>query len=464
MEEVAADGRSVRRGDAWEPCELRREVLEVKGRSPVTEEVLVTPRGPIIGPALAGDLGSLSLSAVWLQARPARGFLRCHEAHSYEEFRAAFEHWPLLSQGVAYADEAGTVAYRLVGEVPVRRSGWGTLPLRAADPDSGWLEENVPFESMPETRDPAGGFVATANNKPAAEDAGGPFLGVDWLDGYRAGRISAALEHRDDWDLESTLRLQLDQVSLPWREVRDVVLGLPPVTEDARLGLRLLAGWDGVVSADSAPATIYVRFAAAMARRIASARAPGAAVWALGRSFADLLPSSTFAAGRSSRVLRRLREQPPGWFERGWPEEMADALSEVVSKLRADRGPEPKEWAWGSVRPLTLEHPVGSVKALAPVFNRGPYAWGGDGNTVSQASGGGRPGTAQVIASLRFAVECGDWDNARFVLPGGQSGNPFSRHYDDMVPLWLEGEGVPIPWSLEAVAAAAVETLYLRPL
>jgi penicillin amidase len=143
---------------------------------------------------------------------------------------------------------------------------------------------------------------------------------------------------------------------------------------------------------------------------------------------------------------------------------MLDALGEVVTKLRADHGPMPENWAWGKLRPLTLEHPFGAVKALAPVFNRGPFPWGGDGNTVSQASGGGRPGVPQVIASLRIAIEAGDWDNARFVLPGGQSGNPFSRHYDDLLPLWLRGEGVPIPWTEDAVAAATVTTLRLEPL
>ena len=464
IEEVGPDGQSVRRGDAWEPCQLRREVIAVKGKSPVTEEVLVTPRGPIVGPALAGEVGAISLSAVWLQAKPARGFLQAHKARSYGEFRAEFAQWPLLNQGVVYGDEGGTIAYRLVGEAPLRRAGWGTLPLPASGAATGWEDGGVPFESMPESRDPASGFVVTANNKPAPDAETDAFLGVDWLDGYRAGRITASLAHRDDWDLASTLRLQLDQVSLPWREIRDIILALPAATDEARLALRLLGDWDGVVSADSPGATVYERFLSAMARRIANARAPGSAVWALGRGFAELLPASTFAAGRSSRVLRRLREQPPGWFDRGWPEEILDALSEVVAKLRTDHGPRPESWAWGKVRPLTLEHPVGSIKALAPVFNRGPYAWGGDGNTVSQASGGGRPGQPQIIASLRFAVEAGDWESARFVLPGGQSGNPFSKHYDDLLPLWLRGQGVSIPWSPEAVAAATVETLRLEPL
>ncbi len=459
VEEVTQDGRSVRRGDGFEPCELRRELIKVRGRSAVTEDVLVTPRGPIIGPALRGDVGAISMRAVWLDVRPARGFTRLHKVRSFEALRAEFTEWPLLSQNVVYADEAGHIGWQLVGEVPLRRKGWGTLPFAGSDPETGWFDEGVPFEAMPHAADPESGYFVTANNKPAQDDAAAPFLGVDWLDGYRAARIDAALGHRDDWDLESTRRLQMDEVSLPWREIRDIILGLQATDEDGRLALRMLAKWDGVVSADASGAAIHERFLGNMARRIARARAPGAAEWALGRGFADLAPVSTFAAGRSSRVLRRLKEQPAGWFD-SWREEMLAALADVVRELRQSHGPRPEQWAWGKVRPLTLPNPLGRAKALAPVFNRGPFAWGGDGNTVSQASGNDQA----VIASLRFVVEAGDWENARFVLPGGQSGNPFSPHYDDMLPLWRRGEGVPIAWSPEAVYDASVEALRLEPM
>jgi penicillin amidase len=459
IEEVAQDGRSVRRGDGFEPCEVRRETIAVRGRSPVTEDVLVTPRGPVIGPALRGELGAISMRAAWLDAKPARGFLLAHKARSFEAFRAEFAQWPLLNQNVVYADESGKIAYQLVGEVPVRRKGHGTLPLPASDPETGWQDDGVPFESMPHAEDADAGYLVTANNKAAQDDESGPFLGVDWLDGYRAARIDAALGHRDDWDVESTLRLQIDEVSLPWREIHDIILGLPAVEEEARYALRLLGEWDGVVSQDSAAATVYERFLGNMARRIARARAPGAAEWALGRGFSDLMPVSTFYAGRSSRVIRRLKEQPAGWFE-SWQDEMLAALAEVVRELRDQCGQMPEDWAWGRVRPIALPNPVGRVSNLAPVFNRGPFPWGGDSNTVSQA-GGSNPA---VIASLRFAVEVGDWENARFVLPGGQSGNPFSPHYDDMLPLWRLGEGVPIAWSQEAIYDASVEALRLEPM
>jgi penicillin G amidase len=461
IETVGPDGHSVRRGEGYEPCELRREVIEVRGKSSVTEQVLVTSRGPVIGPALQGEFGAVSMRAVWLDAKPARGFLTTHKSRSFEAFRAEFEQWPLLSQNVAYADETGRIAWQLVGEVPRRRKGWGTLPRHASDPETGWHEDGVPFADMPHAVDPEAGYVVTANNKPAQDDESAPYLGVDWLDGYRAGRIDAALGHRDDWDVASTLRLQMDQLSLPWRDVHDIIIGLHAATEEARVALQLLADWDGVVSAESAAGTIFERFLGSMARRIARARAPVSSDWALGRGFADLAPASTFAAGRSSRVLRRLREQPHGWFD-SWPEEMLAALAEVVTNLRRDFGPLPEDWSWGKVRPLTLPHPFGRMEALAPAFNRGPIPWGGDGNTVSQASGGANG--PMIIASLRFVVEVGDWDNARFVLPGGQSGNPFSPHYDDMLALWQRGEGVPIAWSQEAIYDSAVEALRLEPL
>jgi penicillin G amidase len=459
IEELGPDGRSVRRGAGYEPCEVRREVIQVRGRSPVTEDVLVTPRGPVISPAMDGGLPALSLRTVWLDARPARGFTQLHKVHSFSALQKEFEQWPMLSQNLVYADTSGDIGWQLVGEVPVRRSGYGTLPARAADETTGWLPEAVSVQELPSLRNPEAGFVATANNQPV-QGEGSPYLGSDWMDGYRAGRIAEALSDRRDWDVASTLQLQMDTVSLPWRDLRDIIFELQPHSDAVQQAQTLLKDWDGRMAVDSEAAAVFAGFLHEMARRIARSRAPDAADWALGKGFTPLMPGTTFTGGRASRVVRRLIEQPAGWFERGWPAEMADALGAAVESLKQRRGPETANWGWGHVRPLTLEHPLGQVKPLAPLFNRGPFPWGGDGNTVSQA-GGTSP---MVIASLRAVIPVGDWDEARFVLPGGQSGNPFSPHYDDLLPLWQRGEGVPIAWSREALSSATVTRLTLSPL
>ena len=62
-----------------------------------------------------------------------------------------------------------------------------------------------------------------------------------------------------------------------------------------------------------------------------------------------------------------------------------------------------------------------------------------------------------------MVLDVGVWDRSLFSLPGGQSGNPLSPHYRDLLPFWLEGTGAPIAWTREAVEAATVETLLLRP-
>ena len=465
LEEVAPEGRSVRRGSSFEACEIRLETIEVRGKAALREEVLVTPRGPIITPALEGDFPAISLRAVWLDAKPARGFLSVHTSRSFETFRREFEQWPLLNQNVAYADAGGTIAWQLVGEVPARRKGWGTLPQAGWDIDTGWNEAGVAFEEMPHSVDPEIGLIASANNKPAADDAG-PYLGVDWLDGYRAARIFEVLASRQDWDVAGNLSLQMDQTSVAWREVRDVILAATPADADAGEALQLLKDWDGVIAANSAAATIYERLIAEIWQRVGQARAPKAWKWALGRGFSELLPLTTFAAGRSSRLLQLIREQPHGWFIQPWPAVIAESLSKITRDLRAKHGKKHSSWIWGTVRPLELEHPLGRIKVFASIFNRGPFAWGGDSNTVSQAGTTPlRPASNPLaIASMRLVIDVGSWEDSRFSLPGGQSGNPFSPHYDDLLGYWLRGEGVPIAWEPTAVAAATRRRLELLPL
>ncbi len=465
LEQPGPDRHSVRRGDAFEPCEVRRETIEIRGKAAVTEEVLVTPRGPIISPALDGDFPALSLRAVWLDAKPARGFLTVHKAQSLAAFRHELEQWPLLSQNVAYADTDGNIAWQLAGEVPVRNKGWGTIPQAGWDAETGWRDSGVAFNQMPHSINPDSGLIASANNKPSPDDSG-PFLGVDWLDGYRATRIFSELESRNDWDVAANLTLQMDQTSLTWREVRDAILAAPALDSDAGEALGLLEAWDGVLTAGSAAATIYQRLLAEIWQRVAQARAPNASRWALGQGFVDLMPLTTFAAGRSSRLLRLLREQPEGWFDQPWPAVIAETLAAIIRSLRAEKGPDHSGWSWGTLRSLTLEHPLGRISFLASTFNRGPFAWGGDGNTISQAGTTSlRPtGNPLAIASMRMVVDVGAWENASFSMPGGQSGNPFSPHYDDLLPLWLNGDGVPIAWSRSAVEASTQQRLELAPI
>lgn len=463
LEEIGADGRSVRQGSGFVACEVRSEVIRVKGQPDVREDVLITPRGPIIGPALAGSPAAIALRAMWLEPRPFK-VPRPHCARSFDEVRHGFARYPVGSMNVAYADSAGTIGWQLVGDLPRRRKGWGTIPLPGWDADVGWEDDPVPFEQMPHVANPETGFVASANNQPSV-DGHGPFLGVDWIDGYRQARIVEVLGARRDWDVRQMLALQMDQYSLPWRELCDLILAAPAATAEAREAQSMLAQWNGVVSADSPAAAVFELFLTEMIQRVVQAKAKRARDSALGKGVSPLGPHAILALRRVGHLVRLARLQPSGWFQRTWGEEIADALTTVVRRLRERHRSDPQQWRWGDLRQLTLRHPFGERAPFQRVFNLGPLPWGGDANTVAQASVDllEPTGNPIAIASLRMVIDLSDWEACRYALPGGQSGNPVSPHYDDLLPFWSRGDGVPIAWAAAAIDRVARVTLQLVP-
>ena len=464
LEQVAPDGRSVLDGERWRSCQVLREEIAVKGRSePVVEEVLITPRGPLIGPALEGEAGAISIRAVWLEPHPLRGLLDVHRCRSFDQFRQVWEDWPALSLNMVYADVGDTIGWQLTGTAPRRRQGHGLLPQPGWEPESAWLPDPVPFADMPCAQNPQQGLIVTANANPTA--AAEPFLGADWIEGYRQDRIVELLRERSDWDLAGYAELQRDVFSVPWRELQEHVLGVPGPDPDAARGLSLLRDWDGRVEAGSAAAAVFEIWQAEMVRRVCQAKAPNSWEWAAGKGFQVLAPHSIFMVRRTGHLVRLLRERPGGWFEEGWPVEVAAALAAAVRELERRFGPDPAAWGWGAYRRLTLLHPLGARKPLDRVFNLGPFPWGGDSNTVAQASvdptdPAANPG---FIQSLRMLVDVGRFEDSRWILPGGQSGNPLSPHYDDQLPLWLRGEGIPIAFGAEEVRSSTERSLSLLP-
>lgn len=462
IEQIGADGRSVREANGFQPCTIRRETIRVRGAGAVVEEVLETPRGPIVSPALTCAGPALSLRAVWLDPLPVRGLLEVHRCRSLDEFRDLFRQWPCLSLNMVYADVTGRIAWQLVGQSPVRKSGAGLTPQAGWLPNIGWEYEYIAFDQMPHQIDPQCGYVASANNHPDP-DGQGPYLGNDFLDDYRRDAIVEHLAARKDWSVHAVQGLQMNVLSLPWRQMRDPVMRAAPRNKPGILAWEVLRAWDGHVRADSAGAAVFELFVSFIVRRIATAKAPAGFAWELGRR-ACMPGNNLFYCRRFHHLVGLLREQPPGWFE-SWPDEIAAALSLAGAKLIQQCGDQPQQWKWGELRRLTLRHPLlQNIPILRSIFNEGRIPVGGDTDTILQAAvvSSDPLADADNIPGMRMVIDVGNWSASRFVIAGGQSGNPLSPHFLDMLPFWQRGEGVPIAWTQEEVAMAARQTLSLE--
>jgi penicillin amidase len=457
------DPRRFRRGEGWEQARVVVEEIRVKGQPRWrTEEVLLSSNGVVLTDVLPGGQATVSLRAATLE--PGRTFgagMRLMRARGWEEFRAAMADWSSPSLGVAYADAEGSVAFQLVGQVPRRQRGDGSVPVPGWDPAFAW-RGYVPFEELPSRLNPPEGYVATANNKPHGE--GYPYsIGVDWSDAYRVGRIVELLRDREKHDRTTFRAIQLDATSLAARafvvEVGRILADEQPIDPLEREALRVLLGWDGELASDSAPAAIYELFRIKLLRFLLSPQLGDLVDVYLGAAPGGGAGGSSYAWRQSSRLLAAMAdaEWPEKRGHRGltWRDVLLICLGDAVTQLRIAQSEEIGCWAWGRLHELAFEHPLAKVAPLKRLFNRGPYPVGGDVDTPMQIGAAAyRPdGPVSWVPSYRQIVDFGDVREAQSMHTTGQSGHQGSKHYADLIPMWLAGEYHPMFWERADVEA-----------
>lgn len=469
----------------WLRAELVREEIAIKGqREPTAIEVRVTRHGPVIDDAAgaiharAGQgngLAHTSLALRWTALDPnpslSRAVLRLNRARDYDEFRAALTDWDCPPQNFVYADVDGHIAYTLAGRLPIRARGDGQLPVPGWDGEYEWIGF-IPPAALPASLDPPSGAAVTANNRIAAADY--PFhhaLHGEWLNPYRSQRISELLDASPTHDQRSFARIQLDLRSLPGLALAAAVADLEPAEPLERRARDLLVAWDGELGPDSVAGTIYDALRHHLLRE-AYAELGDMLALSAGLGAFGALPGNSYLDRALPTVLARIASAPrPGRLDpwlgvgRGWDELLGLALSRAVAELRQRFGSDPARWTYGRVHSLTLRHPLGSVAALAPIFNRGPWPTGGDLDTVNQhyVPRDTAAGPLYNAPSYRQIVDLSDWDASRVILPAGQSGHPASRHYSDMAEAWRSGGYHPMLWSRASVERHTVSTLTFEP-
>ncbi len=473
------------RGEWREVTTLREEIV-VKGQKEVVlVDVRLTHHGPIID-EIAGPEGSpfrrsapatphqaLALRWTALDPSPAlsRAVLRINRARDWGEFRAALEDWDVPPQNFVYADVDGHIGYVVGGKLPVRARGDGQTPVPGWDGEHEW-QGFIPSDALPASFDPPGGIVVTANNRIVGTNH--PYhdaIQGEWANPYRAERILALLQANEHHDTRSFARIQNDLHSLPGLQLARLVARLEPTEPLEQAARDQLAAWDGELTAASVAGAIYDAVRYHLLREVYAKL--GELIGAQGGLGAfGALPSNVYLERALPVVLARAEAatdlaQPDPWLggERTWGAVLAAALRHAVAELRARLGPDPARWSYGRVHSLTLRHPLGSVPALAPIFNRGPWPTGGDVDTVNQNYVPRQTAAGPVYnaPSYRQILDPGDWDAARVIIPAGQSGHPVSRYYSDMAATWRAGGYCPLLWSREAVERNTSTVLTLEP-
>jgi penicillin amidase len=486
------DPRRYRYQGAWRPAEVVREVIRVRGwREPAVEEVLVTHHGPIITPTpvLPGEDRALALRSFLNED----GFepsvlLRLNRARDWDEFRAVLADWVAPPLSFVYADVDGNIGFQFAGKVPVRARGEGLVPAPGWTGEYEWTGA-LPFEALPCAYNPPEGFCATANDR-VVPDGYPHLLTREWIDDYRARRIRELLAAKPKHSLDDFATMQTDVLSLPARELQPFFAALEPSGPLEEAALAELRAWDLRLTPDSVGGAIFEALKARLQANVFGPVAGDLLPHLLGQGLhPQVIPSSAFGHRATSRLIGALKRASAGAAARGSSgdgpaggaapagrptlarlpssarEVVQRSFSEAVALLRKELGGDVRKWTWGRLHQLTIPHALGARAPLGVLFNLGPFAVGGDQETVCQIA----PHPARQfqagawIPSYRLVVDLADLDRSRSVLPGGQSGHRASPHYADQIGAWLEGRLLPLPFSRRAVEADQATRLLLRP-
>lgn len=430
-----------------EPMRVERTTIEVRGEAPRQVDLRFTRHGPVLHldatrhrayalrwvgtePGTAGYLASLSLNT----------------ARNWDEFTAATARWAVPSENLVYADVDGNIGWVVAGLAPVRPGWSGLLPVPGHEGKYEWAGF-VPAPDLPRSLNPPAGLLATANHNILPPGYAIP-LGYDWSPPHRYERIVEALTARPRWSVAGFEALQHDEVSLPARAILDALRMAAASRKvegrDRAFAIKMLTSWDATIDAKSAPAALYELWLPHLQRELAVLAAPPAE------------RASAPAPLSLEQVLDRLRRPAAKDLDAL----VGPALDRAMAEARQRMGPSPGEWAWGRIHRARFEHPLAATEPQREVMDLGEVPRGGDQTTINNTGTGPR----QVHgASYRQVIEVGQWDRSTMTNVPGQSGQPGSPHYGDLLPLWALGRYHPMAFSRGFVEQQAAARLVLRP-
>jgi penicillin G amidase len=452
---------------AWRKMQVVHYQIPVRGASTVDLTVDITVHGPIM--TQAGQTTSVD----WMGNVPSPDLAAIHgvyQATNFSQFKAALAGWYAPSQNFVYADAAGNIGAISAGYYP--QVGPGCQPwLPMSGTGACDVKGVIPYSAVPQAYDPPSHVLATANQRPVT--AAYPYYigtSANFFDpGYRATTIYAALRSAPQTPASfAAIQTSLtDQLAV--RVVPELLIALRGawISSTERTVVHLLSTWNSTMATDSAAASVWWTFWGDYlsdvfqpwwdhAKIPVSKDPEGLKVSAEDQPSLD----EDLEAWTLSDPSNPAFSPPSGKYagpsgeRRTALEVMRQAFATAVAHLSSALGGAPSTWAWGRLH--SREFPALSG---ANGLGYGPRADGGDPFTPDAADGGL---TASTGPSWRMIVSFpAAGVSAVGVYPGGQNENPASPWYDNLVPLWWDGQYLPVPkpgqvagsvkWALYAV-------------
>ena len=450
----------------WLDAKTSIKKIKPRNSEEISLEIIETVNGNLIyGDPEKGmrislsDPGGKSEGTFWIDS--------AYEAmisESADDLEKAFDKWTDRTNNYPYADTNKNFGYKFAGAVPIRnpQHHWGIA--------KGWdsnniVNQEVPRESLPKLRNPEKGWVVTCNQKVVDSDYP-HFLSIAFAPEYRAKVLVEYIEKsKEKMRINNMLQMHNQTLSIPAKKIisfsKNINIKDIKFSEIENSSFHYLNNWDRKMDKESFEASIYSVTREKLLEKIISINYG---------SLADEIINWKNIGGVSHvrRFLVPLLNEnigdPKSFLinDSSWEDLFINSFREAVSFLEKKFGSTLSDWKWGKLHTTNHEHPLSSEFAeYAEILNPKKVQASGDGDTP--LAGSYDKNFNVTAASVnRYAHDPNNWENSRWIVPLGSSGNPGSEHYYDQLDLWSNGETIPQMWNWSDIEKESISQKLLR--
>jgi penicillin amidase len=418
-----------------QPFAMRQERIAVRGASSVEIRIRTTRHGPVLsdvlpaGPAKEGYV--LALAATFLAPgdRTAEAVWNLDRAADWAGFKRALADFVGPPQNIVYGDAGGTIGFIAAGYIPIRRQGQGWLP------EPGWTGAydwtgTIPFDELPQAVDPPSGRFVSANNRIVPQSYR-YFISRGWDLPNRAARITQLLERTPRQTPQASAAIMADTQSIMAQHLAPLMTAISPESADARQAIERLRRWDFHMDRDKVAPLLFTAWLREFSRSVLFGRFGNAI-----SGYWDLRP----------RVVEAVLTRHPDWCAAPGVADcggrLVATLEQALERLRRSYGSDMGDWKWGRAHVARFANPVLDQVPLVGDLLRVAIPASGGSDTVNRGpstiTDDSDPFAERFGAGLRIITDLAMPEDARMMIVPGQSGNPLSRHYANLLRPWRD--------------------------
>lgn len=414
----------------WKNTSSRLEKIVVRNDKNVMDTVIYTHHGPVVylqktdfPKAKNIPVGNALRWIAHEKSNELRTFYLLNRGKNYTDYRKALTFYTAPAQNFIFASAENDIAITANGKFPLKWKDQGKFILDGSDPKNDW-QGWIPPSQNPTVKNPPRNFVSSANQ--SSTDPSYPYY-INWeFSPYERGkRINDRLTAMNKATADSIINMQTDTYSIHAQNILPAILVMVDknkLNATQKEAISIVTSWNKFYDAKSLAATVFDLWTKRLQFNI----------WDDEFTISNI-PMRYPSRDRTVQLI--LHEPNSKWIDNiNTPakETLSDLVNEAFryscDSLERKYGPIGKSWEWGNFKHTNVPH-----LAKIPGFGSKVLVTGGGKMTINALSESNGP-------SWRMVIELGKTPKGHGVFPGGQSGNPGSPFYDNMIDTWANGK------------------------